>query len=61
MAHFDPAEQYKLHYKGINILNFMRYPFLLNIDYKNVNTFGYVRNYWRFRARSNTTSACSVD
>lgn len=35
MRHFDPAEQFKLNYKGIHILNFVMYPFLLNIDYKN--------------------------
>lgn len=39
MAHFDPSEQYKLHYKGIKILNFMMFPFLLSIDYKNVTPY----------------------
>ena len=36
MRHFDPSEQFKLNYKGIRILNFMLFPFLLSIDYKNV-------------------------
>ena len=35
MRHFDPTEQFKLNYKGIRILNFMLFPFLLSIDYKN--------------------------
>jgi len=35
MKHFDPTEQFKLNYKGIRILNFMLFPFLLSIDYKN--------------------------
>jgi hypothetical protein len=36
MKHFDVAEQFKVNYKGIKILNFMLFPFLLSIDYKNV-------------------------
>jgi hypothetical protein len=36
MRHFDVAEQFKVHYKGIKILNFILFPFLLSIDYKNV-------------------------
>jgi hypothetical protein len=35
MEFFDPAEQFKLNYKGIRILNFMDFPFLLSLDYKN--------------------------
>ena len=35
MECFDPAEQFKLNYKGIRILNFMDFPFLLSLDYKN--------------------------
>jgi hypothetical protein len=36
MQYFDPVDQFKLSIKGIKILNFIEYPFLLNIDYKNV-------------------------
>lgn len=34
--HFDPKEQFKLMFKGIKILNFVDFPFLLTLDYKNV-------------------------
>lgn len=35
MKYFSAAEQFKLNLKGISILNFMLFPFLLDIDYKN--------------------------
>jgi len=32
----DPASQFKMLLKGIKLLNFLRYPFLLDLHYLNV-------------------------
>lgn len=38
MECFEPSEQFKLSHNGIKLLNFTLFPFLLDIDYKNVTT-----------------------
>ena len=32
----NPASQFKTHFKGIKLMNFLRYPFLLDLHYLNV-------------------------
>lgn len=56
--HFDPKEQYKLTMKGIKILNFMEFPFLLSLDYKNVPA-GRCRSCCSWRPTWSSKSACT--
>lgn len=36
METFDAASQLKAHFKGAKLLNFLRYPFLLDLNYLSV-------------------------
>lgn len=33
----DPAGQFKRHFRGEKLMNFLRFPFLLNLEYLNVH------------------------
>jgi hypothetical protein len=41
-THFNPKQQFLFMFKGEKTLNFTEYPFLLNLDYKNVTTDYYI-------------------
>lgn len=43
--HFDPLMQVKMTMRKVSRLNFVRFPFLFDIDYKNVRQ-GLARNFW---------------
>ena len=32
----SPSSQFKTHFKGVKLLNFLRYPFLLDVNYLSV-------------------------
>jgi hypothetical protein len=57
MQHYDPVSQFKGHFKGNKTLNFLRYPFLLNLNYLHVLMISF-RNCYIWKRVSNRRCIC---